>query len=77
MKLFHAAEVVDKLLLSEAVSLSSTERVALTVLSRFAGRVVKARGSFRAVYRAMEGDDLNQDDLFPATIAGNQNRGGP
>jgi hypothetical protein len=65
MKLAHAIRVSEKLLESDARFLSAQDQVALTVLTRFAKRVLATRESVRALAKAVMGEDeLNQEDLF-------------
>lgn len=63
MKLDHAVRVAEKIV-AGAVSLSADERIALTVLTRLAKRVSAAKPSFKALARALDAEDLNQEDLF-------------
>jgi hypothetical protein len=61
MKLAHAIRVAEGHVASG--TLTSQERVALTVLVKMGKRVIDTRPSLRAVVRAVYGEDLNQTEL--------------
>jgi len=62
VKLRHAVKIAATV--ADYVELSPEERIALTVLVRMTQRVLNAKQSIRAVMRAIEEEDLNQDELF-------------
>jgi len=73
MKLSHAIRVGEKLLETADRHLSPEDAIALTVLTRFAKRVLALRGSLRALTRAVMGDEeLNQENLFEVKKEGDE-----
>jgi len=61
MKLHHAVLTAEKML--ERQDLSSEERIALVVVTRFSKRVLAAKRAIRSLEKAVSGEDLNQDEL--------------
>lgn len=62
MKLAHAIRVGRKL--ADVGSVSSEDKIAITVLVRFAERVLAARVGLRALHGAVFGDEeLNQSEI--------------
>ncbi len=76
MKLVHAERVTSNLLTrvgravpavtgEVALTITPEEQVAVTVLWRFARRLIDAKSSVRSLLLAIIGkDELNQEDLF-------------
>lgn len=61
MKLHHAVLTAERML--ERQDLSSEERIALVVVTRFSKRVLAAKRAIRSLEKAVSGEDLNQDEL--------------
>lgn len=69
MKIAHAIRVAEQLRLDadqySTVMIGPDQKIALTVLTRLAKRVVAARQPLKQLARAVDGgEDLNQDELF-------------
>jgi len=63
VKLGHAVKVAKEIASGE--KLTPEQVIAVHVLAEFGDRVVKTRPSMRAVMRALDGEELNQEPLLP------------
>jgi len=65
MKLVHAIKLARQCSLNEP--LTPEQMIAIFVLAELGDRVAKAKPTVRALYRAIDTEDLNQQELLVGT----------